>query len=118
MGEPSAQGTVATLLRGNPAYSDALAEQVLQHYLRIHLGYVKFLVYELNIPYEDVEQEIRIALWRQWTRYQHNSRVTLQQWLSWRIRHAFKSLVRKHLQRSTRLPVLSLDAILEDKAED
>ncbi|GIV18720.1 MAG: hypothetical protein KatS3mg023_0471 [Armatimonadota bacterium] len=106
------QRTLKTLLEGNPAYSDRIAEQVLAQYLRIHTGYVNYLVLKLGIPPEDVEQELRIALWRQWTRYNPDSKVSLQQWLSWRIRHHFKSIMRTYLHR--RLPTVSLESIIED----
>lgn len=109
----SQPNTLKALLQDNPTYSDTLAEQVLPHYLRVHNGYVRFLVWKLGMSPEDVEQETRIALWHHWTRYQQGSNVSLQQWLSWRIRHHFKSLVRKHLRKACKLPTLSLEAILE-----
>ncbi len=102
------------LLQGNPVYSDALAEQVLQQYLRVHKGYIRYLVETLCVPPEDVVQDLRITLWRQWTRYQQNSNISLKQWLSWRIRHHFKSTIRKELRRISRIPTVSLEAILED----
>ena len=86
-------GVLAELLRGDPAYDEQLAERVLSEYVRIHHHSVQALI-SMGMPYEDVEQELRIKLWYHWERYKPG-KVRLQQWLSWRMRHTIKNLFRK-----------------------
>lgn len=86
------------LLRNNPPFSDSLGEQVLREYMRIHRGAVDALC-QMGCDREDVEQELRIHLWMQWKRYQPGS-ITLQQWLSWRMRHKVRSMLRNEQKRS------------------
>lgn len=102
---------IAHKLKDNPPYDPVLAEQVLSEYLRIHRGAVASLV-GLGCDPADVEQELRIHLWRQWTRYRVGG-VSLQQWLSWRMRHKIRSMIRSELRRN-RIRLCALDFEITD----
>lgn len=102
---------IAQWLRDNPSYDPVLAERVLTEYLRIHRGAITSLL-SLGCEMGDLEQELRIHLWRQWTRYRLGS-VSLQQWLSWRMRHKIRSMIRSELRRN-RIRVCPLDVEVTD----
>lgn len=88
------------LLSDSPPYNEQLAERVLREYCRIY----HHRIYRLStcgIPIADIEQELRIALWRAWTRYDARSaKIGLRQWLSYKLDYHLKRiacrLVRKY----------------------
>lgn len=89
---------LSQLLSNNPTFEETLAEKVLNDYLRIHRGAVDALC-KMGCDYDDVVQELRIHLWRQWCRYNRYGTQSLQQWLSWRMRHKVKSMLRNERKR-------------------
>lgn len=103
---------IAHSLKDNPPYDAHLAEQVLSEYLRIHRGAISSLI-ALGCDPADVEQELRIHLWMQWVRYRAGGGVSLQQWLSWRMRHKLRSMIRSELRRN-RIRLCPLDVEITD----
>lgn len=97
------------LLQGNPAYSDALAESVLQHYLRFKHATIARLQ-SMGMDSEDVEQELRIALWKAWQSY--TGQIALRRWLSWKLDYRLRDLERTCAKR-LRLPVVSWEDLLQ-----
>jgi DNA-directed RNA polymerase specialized sigma24 family protein len=82
------------LLRGE--YDEQRAEQVLQHYLRFLHAQIEELV-RSGLEYSDVEQELRIALWRAWCSYRPcSSRVSLRMWVSYKLNYKLRDLRRRY----------------------
>jgi DNA-directed RNA polymerase specialized sigma24 family protein len=79
------------LLRNSPPYSEQLAELVLCQYVRIYARIISRLC-DAGGDRDDIEQELRIAIWRAWTRW--DGRVSLRRWLSWKTRYCLKEYER------------------------
>ncbi len=75
----------------NQSYNESDAEQVLSEYMRIYAPRVARLE-RMGMERGDVEQELRIALWRAWTRW--DGRLSLRRWLSWKLSHKLRDLER------------------------
>lgn len=82
------------LLQGDPDYEERLAEQVLAEYLRIHQSRIDGLI-RCGIDYDDVVQELRIALWRAWVRFDQKKGFELRRWLSYKMDYALRGMHRK-----------------------
>jgi len=67
------------MLAGNPAWSEPLSEQVLQHYLQLRYHRLGYAISVLGR--EEVEQLLRIRLWQLWDRYDPTRGAPLYQWL-------------------------------------
>lgn len=94
------------LLRDNPAYDDALAERVLEHYLRFKHASIARLQ-SMGMDGEDVEQELRIALWKAWKAW--TGQIALRRWLSWKLDYRLRDLERTCAKQLQRIPVVSLE---------
>jgi|YNPMSStandDraft_1061717.scaffolds.fasta_scaffold26889_5 DNA-directed RNA polymerase specialized sigma24 family protein len=90
-------------------YNPHTAEAVLEHYLRIYQPMIQTLL-DMGADYEDVVQELRIALWQAWVRW--DGRLTLRRWLSWKTRYVLMEYKRA-LAKQNRLRTVSIDAPLE-----
>lgn len=77
-------------------YNDLQAERILQDYMRVYHKRIASLC-RLGIDREDVEQELRIALWQAWTRW--DGRISLRRWLSWKLHFKLKEIERALLKR-------------------
>lgn len=98
-----------TLLQDNPAYSDALAEQVLQHYLRFkHASILR--LQKMGMDSDDVEQELRIALWKAWQSYKGH--ISLRKWLSWKLDYRLRDLQRHYARHLQGLQVVSWEDLI------
>ena len=97
-------GMIEDLLRDGPAYDSGLAERVLQEYLRIYAPTVSRLC-GMGADRADVEQELRIALWQAWVRW--DGRVSLRRWLSWKTRYCLREYERS-LCKGSRVRVVRM----------
>ncbi len=86
--------SLRSLLMGAPPYDEHLAEQVLTHYLRIFRRRVDELLAR-GCELEDVVQEMRITLWREWMRYDPERGYPLQTWLSYKLDYTLRELKKK-----------------------
>ncbi len=76
-------GSLDDLLK-ETQYNPHTAEAVLEHYLRIYAPLIQTLV-DMGADYDDLVQELRIALWQAWVRW--NGHLSLRRWLSWKTRY-------------------------------
>lgn len=84
-----------TLLQNNPPYDEQLAERVLSEYCRIHHHRIQRIAL-CGVPVDDIQQELRIALWQAWLRYDARSaKVGLRQWLSYKLDFCLKGIPRR-----------------------
>lgn len=105
---------IDALLQGNPQYDDALAERVLSHYLRFKHANIMRLQ-SMGLDAEDVEQELRIALWKAWTAW--SGQIALRRWLSWKLDYRLRDLERNCAKQLARLPLISLEDHLHEGAD-
>ncbi len=85
---------LSELLRDNPGYDEGLAERVLDEYTRIFERRIRELVLS-GYEREDVVQEMRIALWRAWSRYDAGRKYPLRTWLTYKLDYALRSLAQR-----------------------
>lgn len=104
-----------TLLQDNPAYEDALAEKVLEHYLRVRHPQVARLN-SMGMDMGDIEQELRIALWKAWSAW--TGQIVLRRWLSWKMDYCLRDLERACAKQLRRFQVVSLEALLPPENTD
>ena len=95
---------IDALLRDSPPYSEQLAELVLCQYVRIYARIISRLC-DAGGDRDDIEQELRIAIWRAWTRW--DGRVSLRRWLSWKTRYCLKEYERT-LSKGNRIRIVQL----------
>jgi DNA-directed RNA polymerase specialized sigma24 family protein len=77
-------------------YNERQAERILQDYMRVYRKRIGSIC-QLGIDREDVEQELRIALWQAWTRW--DGRISLRRWLSWKLHFKLRDIERALLKR-------------------
>jgi DNA-directed RNA polymerase specialized sigma24 family protein len=107
--------TLDTLLQGNPAYDDALAEAVLQHYLRFKHATIARLQ-SMGMDADDVEQELRLALWKAWSGW--NGQIALRRWLSWKLDYRLRDMERNCAKQLQRLKIVYLEDISHPESTD
>ncbi len=107
---------LSKLLASNPAYSDALAEQVLEQYVKIHRNRISRLE-SYGIELDDILQEMRITLWRQWNRWKPGGKINLQCWLSYRMRDALRTLEQTHFKRQPPSEQVSTEDLTEEQVD-
>ncbi len=92
------------LLEHNPPYDERLAETVLEHYLRFFERRIAELL-TLGYEREDIQQELRIALWKAWTRYNPDVSYPLRTWLSYKMDFTLRTLKQKALPQTRTQPL-------------
>ena len=101
-------GSLDDLLK-ETQYNPHTAEAVLEHYLRIYAPLIQTLV-DMGADYDDLVQELRIALWQAWVRW--NGHLSLRRWLSWKTRY-FLMDYKRNLAKRNRLRIVSFHAPTE-----
>lgn len=86
-----------TLLDGNPQYDERLAEEVLEHFIRMRIRRLSLLAERLG-DWEEVRQLLRIALWQVWARYREGG-TTLYAWIMYNLDRRLMNLFAREAQR-------------------
>ncbi|GIV17101.1 MAG: hypothetical protein KatS3mg022_2536 [Armatimonadota bacterium] len=107
--------TLDALLQGNPAYDDALADGVLQHYMRFKHSAIARLQ-SMGMDADDVEQELRIALWKAWSTW--TGQIALRRWLSWKLDYRLRDMERNCAKQLQRLKIVYLEDLLPPENTD
>ena len=82
-------------------YDERAAEAILQHYMRFYQRLIAEIV-ELSrdLDAQDVEQELRICMYRAWLSYDRTERITLRQWISYKTRFRLLDIRRQTLRHA------------------
>jgi DNA-directed RNA polymerase specialized sigma24 family protein len=86
-------------------YDEKLAEEILQQYINVYSPVINRLC-ALGEDRDDLIQELRIALWKAWTRW--DGRIGLRRWVSWKLRWLLHEIERKAISRAGRLRIVRL----------
>lgn len=92
--------------RATGEYDEELAEEILQQYLNVYSPVIARLC-ALGEDRDDLIQELRIALWKAWTRW--DGRISLRRWVSWKLRWLLREQERKASTRARRLRTIPLN---------
>jgi DNA-directed RNA polymerase specialized sigma24 family protein len=86
-------------------YDEKLAEEILQQYTNVYSPIINRLC-GLGVDRDDLIQELRIALWRAWSRW--DGRISLRRWISWKLRWLLREHERKAIARARRIRIVRL----------
>jgi RNA polymerase sigma factor (sigma-70 family) len=91
--------------RATGEYDERLAEEILQQYINVYSPVINRLC-GLGVDRDDLIQELRIALWKAWTKW--DGRISLRRWISWKLRWYLREAERKVSTRARRLRTIPL----------
>ena len=91
--------------RATGEYDERLAEEILQQYLNVYAPIINRLC-ALGEDRDDLIQELRIALWRAWSKW--DGRISLRRWISWKLRWLLREQERKVSTRARRIRIVRL----------
>ena len=91
--------------RATAEYDERLAEEILQQYLNVYAPVINRLC-ALGEDRDDLIQELRIALWRAWSKW--DGRISLRRWASWKLRWYLREAERKAITRARRIRIVRL----------
>jgi len=86
-------------------YDEKLAEEILQQYINIYAPIINRIC-AIGADRDDLIQELRIALWKAWVRW--DGRISLRRWISWKLRWWLREAERKTIARARRIRVVRL----------
>jgi len=92
--------------RATGEYDERLAEEILQQYINVYSPVINRLC-ALGADRDDLIQELRIALWKAWVRW--DGRISLRRWISWKLRWLLREQERKAISRARRIRTIPLN---------
>jgi DNA-directed RNA polymerase sigma subunit (sigma70/sigma32) len=86
-------------------YDERLAEEILQQYINVYAPIINRIC-SIGVDRDDLIQELRIALWKAWVRW--DGRIGLRRWISWKLRWLLREIERKAITRARRVRAVRL----------